>query len=426
MRSLTDRHTWPQVTIVIATHNGQGHLESCLTALQTLDYPPERHRIVVVDNASTDGTATFLAQRFPSVKLVYSPFKLGFAAANNLGFAEQPSDFFVTLNNDTVVTPGWLAELVRPALADATIGLVTGKLILLPDRLRVRLRCPEARSGPLDLPGDVWLDGVRVTVERLGPPNPTYLEFGVPVDPGHRPRDLRLSLLPSVGGVVEFAIGDDRLVPATRGATEELTFTIADNTVVRSVVQNAGSIVFRDGRSRDRGAVVGRDYHYFADDRGQFDREEEVFAGCGASLLLRSAMLADVGRFDERFFAYYEDTDLSWRARLRGWRVVYAPKAVVRHAHRGTSGDWSDRFVFYTQRNRLMLLVKLAAAEVVVEQLARSFVAAGLAGPARSGPRLVALGDLIRRLPGLLTSRARIHATRRLPRGEIDWWWADN
>jgi GT2 family glycosyltransferase len=417
--------TWPRVAIVVATHDGWGYLERCLTALQSLDYPADRYQVLVVDNASRDGTAALVAAHFPSVRRIYSPRNLGFAAANNLGFREGWADFFATLNNDTAVSPDWLSELVRPALEDPTIGLVTGKLLLMRDRLRVRLRCPEARSGVLDLPTGAWLDGVAVAAERLGPPNPTYLEFGVPVEPGSRPRHLRLALAAGAGAEVEIALGDDLMRPDRISSNGELELAIAASVATRPVVQNAGSLVFRDGRGRDRGAVAGRGYHYFADDRGQFDRAEEVFAGCGASLLLRSSLLADIGGFDERFFAYYEDIDLSWRARLRGWRVVYAPSAVVRHVHQGTSGAWSGRFEFFTERNRLMMLVKLAAPEVVLAQIARSLAAAGLSGASLPGPRFAALGDLARQLPGLLASRARIQVSRCVGPAEIDRWWAE-
>ena len=52
-----------------------------------------------------------------------------------------------------------------------------------------------------------------------------------------------------------------------------------------------------------------------------------MFAWCGGGVLLRPRYLADVGLFDERFFLYYEDTDLSWRGRSRGWRYRYVPEA---------------------------------------------------------------------------------------------------
>ncbi|MCX7840963.1 MAG: glycosyltransferase family 2 protein, partial [Anaerolineae bacterium] len=54
----------------------------------------------------------------------------------------------------------------------------------------------------------------------------------------------------------------------------------------------------------------------------------------------------------------YEDTDLAWRARLRGWQVFYAPQAIVRHIHCGTSQEWSLSFIYYTDRNRLAMVWK--------------------------------------------------------------------
>ena len=74
------------------------------------------------------------------------------------------------------------------------------------------------------------------------------------------------------------------------------------------------------------------------------------------------AYLDDVGLFDERFFLYYEDTDLSWRGRLRGWRYVYVPTSLVRHRHAASSGVGSTVFRYYTERNRPLMLVKNAPA----------------------------------------------------------------
>lgn len=71
------------------------------------------------------------------------------------------------------------------------------------------------------------------------------------------------------------------------------------------------------------------------EDRGQYDRVQEVFGITGAALLLRREMFEDLGFgrecFDEDFFAYREDADLAWRARLRGWRALYHPRAEALH-----------------------------------------------------------------------------------------------
>jgi GT2 family glycosyltransferase len=72
-------------------------------------------------------------------------------------------------------------------------------------------------------------------------------------------------------------------------------------------------------------------------DKGQYDDQVDIFAGSGGASLYRVAMLREIGLFDQRFFAYYEDTDISFRARLAGWTVRYQPRAVVRHRIGGTS-----------------------------------------------------------------------------------------
>jgi GT2 family glycosyltransferase len=74
-------------------------------------------------------------------------------------------------------------------------------------------------------------------------------------------------------------------------------------------------------------------------DSGQYDKPELgwVFAGSGGASLYRTVMLKEVGMFDQDFFAYYEDQDISFRAQLRGWRVWYEPTAVAYHRMGATS-----------------------------------------------------------------------------------------
>jgi GT2 family glycosyltransferase len=76
-------------------------------------------------------------------------------------------------------------------------------------------------------------------------------------------------------------------------------------------------------------------------DRGQYDVQSDVFGASGAAALYRRAMLDDLvcgGEYlDQDFFAYYEDADLAWRAQLRGWRCIYAPRAVATHVR-----GWGD------------------------------------------------------------------------------------
>jgi GT2 family glycosyltransferase len=77
----------------------------------------------------------------------------------------------------------------------------------------------------------------------------------------------------------------------------------------------------------------------------------EVFGACGAAFLIRTKLFEQLGGFDERFFMVYEDVDLSYRARLRGSEIRYAPGAVVRHAGSASLGRISPDAVFFGQRN---------------------------------------------------------------------------
>ena len=87
----------------------------------------------------------------------------------------------------------------------------------------------------------------------------------------------------------------------------------------------------------------------------------DVFGACAGAALYRRAMLDELGGFDASFFAYLEDADLAWRARMQGWRCVYAPGAVAHHRHSSSLGHQSDEKLFLVGRNRVRMLAKNAA-----------------------------------------------------------------
>jgi len=84
----------------------------------------------------------------------------------------------------------------------------------------------------------------------------------------------------------------------------------------------------------------------------------EIFGPCAGAALYRREMLDEVGLFDEDFFAYHEDVDLAWRARSRGWRCVYNPRAIVYHVHSGTGLEGSAFKNRLLGRNKIWTMVK--------------------------------------------------------------------
>ena len=140
---------------------------------------------------------------------------------------------------------------------------------------------------------------------------------------------------------------------ATIRPDEDAWLTVALDGEAFDVVNNAGSALYPGGYGGDRG--------FLERDAGQYDAPAEVFAWCGGAVLLSKAYLDDVGLFDERLFLYYEDTDLSWRGRLRGWRYVYEPTSRgPSPARRVVRRSGSAVFRYYTERNRVLMLAKNA------------------------------------------------------------------
>lgn len=112
-----------------------------------------------------------------------------------------------------------------------------------------------------------------------------------------------------------------------------------------------GLLIYRDGIARGRGR--GKE------DKGQFDKEEEILFPSACSALYRKDMVDEIGYFDEDFFAYCEDSDLGFRARLAGWNAVSVPDAVVYHHYSGSTGKYSETKAFLVERNHLWLAIKI-------------------------------------------------------------------
>jgi GT2 family glycosyltransferase len=144
------------ISVVVVNYNGRRYLERCLDSLAAQTYPT--FETIVVDNASTDGSAEWLAARFSQVRVVCAPRNLGFAAGNNLGIriataknaGQARGEFIVTLNNDTEVEPDFLERLAAP-LADEQVGMCAALMLEFERRDRV-----DAAGIGIDRAGFAW------------------------------------------------------------------------------------------------------------------------------------------------------------------------------------------------------------------------------------------------------------------------------
>lgn len=121
-----------RVSLVIPTFNGGHLLPVCLDAVARQTRAAED--VVVVDDASSDGTQDLLRDRYPWVRIVRHVSNTGFVGAVNSGLRETAGGIVALLNNDTEAEPGWLEALVAPLETDATLGSTASKLLLFDRR----------------------------------------------------------------------------------------------------------------------------------------------------------------------------------------------------------------------------------------------------------------------------------------------------
>ena len=116
----------------------------------------------------------------------------------------------------------------------------------------------------------------------------------------------------------------------------------------RDHIHSAGDFYRVDGIPGNRGV--------WEEDRGQYDDARGVFGACGGAAAYRKTMLAEIGGFDEALGSYCEDVDLNWRARLAGYQVAYAPRAIVYHMVSATGGGALASF--FVGRNFIWVIAK--------------------------------------------------------------------
>ena len=179
-------------------------------------------------------------------------------------------------------------------------------------------------------------------------------------------------------------------------------------------IESVGDMLKPDacGANRGRGET----------DRGQYDREEEVFSASGAAALFRHSLFEKIGLFDEAFFAYFEDIDLGFRAQRFGCPCMFVPRARVIHvgkASRSEDRNWHLRQEFV---NSALCQIKNLPTRYFIRNGRRILVSQlrslkGLVKEGGSGVLFASIGALLRKMPGAVYQRFLL---RRASKGRFD------
>lgn len=238
-----------KVTVVIPNYNGKHFMEPCLASLmkQTLN----NFKILVVDNASTDGSLEYMKEHYPDIQVLALDKNYGFSRAVNEGIRRARTPYVILLNNDTTVDSRYIEEMVKAIEKSPRIFSVSSKML--------QMYHPEL----IDSAGDLY----------------TVVGWGI-----------------------------------CRG--------------------------------------TGRPAANYTD-------ADEIFTACAGAAIYRRSAFKKIGYFDESHFAYLEDIDIGYRARIYGYKNMYCPTALVYHVGSGTSGaKYSSFKVKLSARNSVYVNYK--------------------------------------------------------------------
>ena len=269
-----------KITIVILNWNGKEDTEACLKSIQELALKGVSLSLVVVDNASEDGSYQELSRLgIKNLHIIQNSRNYGFAKGNNIGISyaiEKGVEFIMVLNNDTILDKNILVSMVDYMNKNPEVGAVSPKIY--------------------------FAKGYEFHKERY--------------------------------------------------KASEL-----------------GKVIWYAGGEFDWKNIYGTNYGVDKVDRGQFTKSRETDFATGACSLFRVKALKEVGLFDEKYFMYLEDVDLSLRLKKKGWKVIYFGDAYLWHKVAASSGIGSALNDYFITRNRLLFGFKYAPARAKIALL---------------------------------------------------------
>ena len=260
------------VVISLLNFNGLKNTLDCLESLKNVKRDNFKLIIAVVDNFSKEefDLKSGHAGDIP-LTVIKNKKNLGFSGGHNAGIKyalENKADYVLVLNNDTYVDRDFLAELLKTAESDTSIGILVPKIYFAPG-----------------------------------------FEF-------HK----------------------------QRYSTREL-----------------GRVFWYGGGKMDWANVIGRHRGVDEVDKGQYDKTEETEIATGCCMLIRKEVFENVGLFNDKYFLYYEDSDLSMRLKRKGFKIVYVPNSIIWHKNAGSAGGSGSILQdYYITRSRLLFGFRFA------------------------------------------------------------------
>ena len=364
------------ISIIIVNYNGIKYLKNLFNSLINLKHDNIKFEVIFVDNASTDNSIQYICdhkyKELIDIKLICNDENQGFAQGNNTGVKSSSGEFVIFLNSDTAVDHQWLEKLYKCINSNYNFGMVASKLLFFYDFIKISF----LTQDKIVLDKKIKINGIEYSIDNKFCKNLLYgeqliclgnTEIGIPLLYGIANYEIEFNIL-------EYNMDTDYILACSQ------SINIDDN-ILRIKFTKEDILSFKYAIIQNAGSDINENYDGFDIGMGEADApkynfEREINLGCGAAIILRREDFDNVGGFDERFFMYYEDVDLSFKIKSLGKKIIYCPEAVVRHIHTGSSKEWSPFFSYHVYRNKLLFIYnnisKIMFFSFFIKQLASS------------------------------------------------------
>ncbi|MBC2607232.1 glycosyltransferase family 2 protein [Pelagicoccus albus] len=364
----------PCVSVVVLDFNGSAYWSALCSALSRQSY--RDFEVVVVVNGEP---LPDVAESEGLDLLILSPGEnLGFAGGANLAWSAASGEFVAFLNNDALPEKDWLQHLVNSIETSNDVGAVASKVLFQNRYGALNVESSTFVPSSIEESSDDRELGIRVKLSSksvslftaCGTYGPEYENdevwtwtsrssvLDVPEDENGIIA-LEFSYHPSlVGTVCRLKWGESEPIRVVLTSELHKKYEFNANGVgARYLVNNAGSEIEKDWHVTERGI--------YQSDSLKFDHSIDLEVASACSLLVRKSALSRELPFDEGYFAYYEDVDLSRTLRRSGYKILYQPQSRVYHARSATAGTQSPFQVYHATRNRLWMIASHAPWKVV-------------------------------------------------------------
>jgi GT2 family glycosyltransferase len=324
------RHN-PLISVVVVSYNSGDDLYTLLPTLKAQTY--QNFELLVLENGKED--TEFICAKYFEHYQYFKEDNIGFAAGNNRCYDSSNGEFIALINPDTKLENNFLQELLDVIRYDEHAAIVAPKIYFYEKFVSLTIVGDENFSIDLaellhTLPYKKYFvrsgieDGSNVTSDennaiKVDVPHPLE-QLCIPVFVTTESGATRFKV--SIGYKSEWVQSEK--IDGLKSLIN-LQFDKGSYGSARYLINNAGSGVRDNGQPYDRGFGEYED--------GQYLSKSYLGAFCGCAALIRKAAIIDRKIFIDEFFAYYEDSELSWWIQENNYRILYCPTAMIYHRH---------------------------------------------------------------------------------------------